>query len=677
MVDRRLGRALWLAIGLATLSWPVSSSAQLQAEYEVIALGLTDPEHTRDDGYQSSEAVILTNSGYVGGISRQYQGTDTGSPGLSAWIFDSSTRTTTRLGLTDPLHTRADGHQFTYAPLVAESGYASGNSKRFDGGSVLAGESAWIYDPTSGATTRLGYTDALHTRSDGAQWSAGVALTESGYVAGFSYRYGGGDADLGRSSWLYDATSGTTTPLGFTDLAHTRNDGYQYSFSRVYDSGYAIGSSWRYNGNAGNILANSPFIYDVRSGTTTSLGLTDELHTHRDGYQYGGATYDPKSGLVLGQSFQANGGSTWNGISAWVYEPSTNQTTGPLGLTDAAHTRSDGYQESGVRFATASGYAAGYSARYEGGSRSAWFYDKSTGTTTELALIDREGPTYDYFSDLSALTESGYATGNSYWSTELGSPRSTNWLYSAPAGTTVQVGLAGAMYTRDDGLQGSNAYLLSESGYVAGVSYRYDGVATPLFGANAWVYDPASALTTVVGLTDAMHTRSDGYQNGAPTHVTDSGLVAGFAERWDGLGSRTAWIYDASSGEQVSIMLSPTSSRSVYSSVSVLTEEGLALGFHRYFDVAQNQNFEFAFAWTSEDGLVDLGSLVAGDLTDAGWRALTSAIQTNGLDQIIGRGRLASGGDLAYLLAPIPEPGTLPMLALGLAGLARTRIRRA
>jgi hypothetical protein len=82
-----------------------------------------------------------------------------------------------------------------------------------------------------------------------------------------------------------------------------------------------------------------------------------------------------------------------------------------------------------------------------------------------------------------------------------------------------------------------------------------------------------------------------------------------------------------------------------------------------------------AFAWTLGDGVADLGSLVAGGLGAAGWDRLASAIRAGGLGQLLGRGQLANGSDLAYALAPLPEPGTLPLLGVGLGALVFARPR--
>ena len=64
-------------------------------------------------------------------------------------------------------------------------------------------------------------------------------------------------------------------------------------------------------------------------------------------------------------------------------------------------------------------------------------------------------------------------------------------------------------------------------------------------------------------------------------------------------------------------------------------------------------------------------------LASAGWSHLADAVRANGQGLILGYGKLASGGNLAYLLTPtsVPEPGTLLLFAAGLGGLALTRRR--
>ena len=77
-----------------------------------------------------------------------------------------------------------------------------------------------------------------------------------------------------------------------------------------------------------------------------------------------------------------------------------------------------------------------------------------------------------------------------------------------------------------------------------------------------------------------------------------------------------------------------------------------------------------AFLW--EDGAAyDLNGLIA---SDSGW-TLTSAEGINDVGQIVGWGS-HDGQTHAFLLTPIPEPGTLALVALGVVGLLMRRRTR-
>ena len=120
----------WLAFfaALVMLTPPVALSAPL---YDILNIGLTGSEHTRNDGYQFVIANQLNEAGQVRGYSQRYNGGAV-NLGLSAWLYDGTT--TLNIGLTGSEYTRSDGFQYSVYQQLNEAGQVSGASARYNGG---------------------------------------------------------------------------------------------------------------------------------------------------------------------------------------------------------------------------------------------------------------------------------------------------------------------------------------------------------------------------------------------------------------------------------------------------------------------------------------------------------------------------------------------------------------
>jgi hypothetical protein len=634
--------------------------------YRIIRLGLPGYEHTRNDLYELSSASELNNAGQVRGFSPRFNGGST-NLGESAWFYDG--RKTINIGLTGAEHTSIGGSKISFSTKLNEAGQVSGYSKRYNGGSVDLGRTAWVYNGTS--TIDVGLTGSEHTRDDGYKYSSIGQLNEAGQVHGYANRYNGGSADLGRSAWFYN--NATTIDIGLTDSEHTRNDGYKYSdVNELNEAGQVTGRSERYNGDTW--LGHSAWLYN--GATTIDIGLISSEHTRNDGFKASTTQQLNEAGQVTGRSNRYEAGSDL-GRSAWLYN---GATTIDIGLTGNEYTRNDGYKDSFANQLNEAGQVNGVSVRYNGGStkvgQSVWFYDGAT--TIDIGLTDTEHTRNDgyQYSDYGQLNEAGQSRGQSYRYNGGGIFLGyTVWFYDGA--NTINIGLTGSEHTRNDGFKLSDAQKISNAGQVIGHSARYSGGNASL-GESAWLYD--GTTTIEIGLTGAEYTGDNGRRSSRPVYLNETGQVAGSSARYNGSASlgQDAWFYDAVLDETFRLQLSVRSDGYANSQAHYLGDDGLVLGSYTLFDESDREIGERAFYFTVAQGLHDLGSLVDGGLTAHDWEWLADAHHTNGLGQIVGGGKLLSqsDGQTAYLLTPIPEPTNRSMLLFAIALVYAGRARQ-
>ena len=589
--------------------------AAAQTSYNVKTIGLTDSEHTRDDGYKRSRATLANELGSAAGWADRFQGGNT-SLGLSAWLYDGSS--TSILGFTDGEHTSDTGYKISIARQLNNSGAAIGRSFRYEGGIASTGQTAWLYD--GGSTQNIGLTDGEHTRDDGYKYSATAQLNESGLVIGTSNRYQG-SLPFGETAWLRDGSG--THNIGLIDGEHTRDTGTRSSrATQLSESGKVIGWSRRFNGGS-PLLGQSAWVRD--GSVTQNIGLVDSTHTHNDGTKVSSATDVNETGWVSGWSFRYSS-STPSGQSfgqtAWLYN---GTSTSDIGLSDSGHTRSDGFRNSGALQVNESGTAVGYAFRYDGAAsrgQTAWLYDGTSHTGLGLTDSEHTDSAGTMLSATTHLNESGsviglsrrYDSGSSFFGNSA-------WLFDGTS--TQKIGVTDSVHTRDDGFRFSSATHLNETGSVIGYSDRFAGGSTDL--------------------------------------------------------GQTAWVFDSAEDSMIEFLFSETSAGFAFSDATYLGDDGVVLGSYTLFDGNDTDLGSRAFYYSFDDGTHDLGSLIDGGLSFSDWELLANAIDRNGLGQIIGNGKLSSDtvGEMAYLLTSVPEPGSVSFLALLGGCLCFRRFRKA
>ena len=562
------------------------------ASYTNELIGLTGNGSER---YKFSTGVSRNQPGQLAGISGRYDGVTGVDLGTASWLYNGAT--TTRIGFFGAGYTDSNGLQSSYIDGLNEAGHVLGSSYRYDNTTgVRAGTAAWLYDGAT--TTRIGFFDAEHTDSETSSYGPSnqtsfiIDFNETGQVVGYSSRYGADDHLInrtfkGRTAWLY--SNGEAIKLGFYDAAYTSYSGYKEStIAGLNEAGQVAGSSFRYNDTNRASVGSDAWIYD--GATTTKIGLSGAGYIDSNGERKSSSISLNEAGQVIGHSTRYdNATGVRIGNSAWLYD---GATTSRIGLFGAEFTASDGTEVSVARDLNEAGQVAGTSIQYYFNSHygdAAWLYDGTS--TTRIGLFDAEhtGNTGHQTSRIHTINEAGQVVGNSDRYTSSG--RSA-WLHSG--GVTTRLGFYGVDHTRSDGYQFSDVFDLNDAGQVAGYSYRYNGLSKAT--SEAWLFDSTLEQTFVINVATA-NAQSSGIRF---THLGSDGLVLGY--------------YDYSSGG------------------TILEEDR-------------------PFAYTIENGFVDLMKLAKQGGTDTGWGLLEQVYWEN--DKIVGFG-LTSGAYLQQIYTPIP-----------------------
>jgi hypothetical protein len=336
------------------------------------------------DAMRDNTTYRFTASGYLLGETWQWNSFNLQSGvtytqsidfGASPWVFNPATGTTTRLGLIDAEHTRANNvresvviNAFAAAglPSISEQGFVAGRSTRYQGGITKLGNSAWVASAATGITHRVGLFDAGHTSASSVQESAITYFTSAGYAAGSSRKYDGA-TQTGQSAWIATAVTGATLRVGLYDGVHTsvggggNPTGMQYATAKqVTDTGFARGTSIRF-GSGGTGVGYSAWVADFGTGLTTRVGLFDATHTTTSGIQYSDVTGLTDAGLAWGYSTRYQNETT-KGQTAWIYDlVSSSQTIFELSVR-----ASDGYAFSQIDAVNAQGLALGRYTYFDG-----------------------------------------------------------------------------------------------------------------------------------------------------------------------------------------------------------------------------------------------------------------------------------------------------------------------
>ncbi|MGN6370173.1 MAG: hypothetical protein ACTHN5_18100 [Phycisphaerae bacterium] len=436
-------------------------------------IGLTGPDYLRSDGYRSEGFGSLFPSGYVTGTTQIYRTSSGISLGQDAWIFSPSTGTV-RFGLTGPGYQLVGGVSRSSAvAYVNSSGQAVGESDRYDPNvsSSKLGTDSWVYDPATGATTRIGLVGSGYENPAGVRNSLPFGLSDDGTVLGQSQRYSG-FADMGTDAWIYSIASQTTTQLGLIGAGYVRSDGYRYSScGGTGPLQTVVGYSKRYSGTTD--LGQDNWIYQSATGISKQIGLTGIGYEQSNGFRSPatGPTFTP-TGIVIGAANRYNG-STAIGQDPWIYNPITDKTT-RIGLTGSGYEKSDGTRFGSIRFVNTTGLIAGYSNRYSSTGTSLgldyWIYDSNSDTTYPLQFSVKSDGTSN--STVRVLTDDGLVLGD--YTKYSGSLSLGNFAFAWTENSGfVDLGITVTPSLSSTGWQSlADAFYVTPTGQIAGVGLR-------------------------------------------------------------------------------------------------------------------------------------------------------------------------------------------------------------
>jgi hypothetical protein len=725
---RALNKASIACAAALTASAGVASANHI--EYDIAQLGYTNTLHTRDNGTRTNSVIDMNAVGQVVGNQVRYNGTAT-PVGQTAWYFSpGDPNTFVGIGLVDDAHTSAadishpGGEQWSTVSYLNDLGHAAGVSNRYDGQATQSGQSAWRY--MNGTTSRVGLFDNDHSKNNGAAISTLIGLNAQGTVVGNSERYDNSNVAFGYSAYIQTTTDTDAVRIGLdlnaspaTYNEHRRSDGLQFSnVTHLNDLGDAAGFTNRYiedpdgatNGFDLTQIGNSAWVRTA-AGATQKVGFTDAEHTRSsDGRKITTIvalnTNNTTGSAVVGHSLRYSPTTSGQqGQTAWMQRVDS-ATPVRLGFTDDAHTSGNnaaagGTKSSNVQELNDAGFARGFSTRYNGATasgQSAWVHGPSATTSKRVGLVDAEhtgnndlqsstallmndvGTTAGTSNRFVGATGARTAAGTSAWRQAFDASTATRvgFFDSSPGATTVD-------YTRDnDSLQNSAVVAMNELGDVVGHSTRYRGSDTITAGQAAWINDADTGITTRVGLFDFDHTRGiasgDGDQFSTVQFVNDLGQAVGVSRRYNGndaQAGQSGWFYDGTTSIPLVFDQGGSDNRT-FTSISFLSDTGVVLGAYEKFGTdAGNHAFLWDYNLAPADRFHDLGALVDGGLTAAGWSRLTDALEMSPSGHILGIGTLISNGSMPFLMSPIPEPTSFALLALsGLALLPRRRRRQ-
>jgi hypothetical protein len=655
-----------------------------RASGAAVRVGLYDDGHTRLDGVQNSAPHYRMNESVLLGHSSRAH-SPTVFVGESAWAFDVNSGLTTRAGLYDAEHQSGrllhNQWQGTSAGVLAY-----GQAQRNNAQGTLSGVSAWVYDTRSRLSTRVGLLGELYV-GGGYAWSAISQITATGHVLGrSSYRAG---TNWERSDhWVYDHTTGVTLRLGLGSGApRTAADRDYTEDISMNDAGQIVGTTsglmtlpsseaWRLDAGAAAArvigLRGAPF-ESAFDGVRDTVG-----RIRADGTVYGGTIRWRSDGA--------------HDRHAWINHPvaGTREVLGLRRASDEGRpiARADGLARV---FATGTAVGTTSRRSVSGQlSQEVWVRDESGVREIGLrepGLAGAEGPTewtLNVYDDGAVVGASGVRAANEVVGNKL-------WLHDIASRRTHKLGLSGGRYTGSDGREEGRYVGRSATGHYFGEATSFAGVTPSFTQAWVWsaatqkttelglngpdyIYNGRLLSSTISLLSDS------GVAAGTSVRVNITAPTAASAS----VGS-VAWYYDPATGISHDVLAGAAnvvrrSDNYASATAEVLTPEGYLLGRYRQIDdEAGVYGRERAYLYRPDVGFHDIQSLIVGEGNEQVHHLQLNFSVHEGLQLLAQgylRGQTPEDGRSLFILRPVPTPVAAGVLVLlGVSALGR-RARR-
>ncbi|CAN5830414.1 hypothetical protein BH09VER1_BH09VER1_47380 [soil metagenome] len=344
-------------------------------------IGQYDSAHLRSDGYAFSQALFLSDTGFVAGYSNLYTGAT--AKGQTAWRI-APNGTLTQVGYVSSDY--SDGGTFYSAITGLDSlGNAIGLSTRNSAGGYA---NTGFYLTNSGSVTNVGLTGSPYTNAQGFTSSRPNLITNSGYVAGQSSQYNLGTY-VGAVAFVQNVHSGTAIRVGIYPAQQTDNT-VAYLRENGGSAGYAGGLAW----------------------AATSGGTTIQIGNYSSAFSVGGNFQSQLSGMtdscVWGISTRASGG-----YAGWLFNLDSGTQ---ISLADIDIVSPAGFGQSAFLGVNDDGSAYGFYYSYDASGqtdgRVAFIYNLSSGIISVGGAVgDISQYGWTGFED-AYLTASGAIAGN-------------------------------------------------------------------------------------------------------------------------------------------------------------------------------------------------------------------------------------------------------------------------